>query len=151
MLLHVVEHRPKPSFLYPHVAVEQEAEVAIYLLDGFVVAFGKAVVAVECDGADGRELLGEQKERVVGAAVVGNNDFGFGRVLDDGRQEATQHVGSVPVKYDNAQTHLLLMASPHPSPREREIGCRVSSFLIVILFSSSFLLSVGGVGGGCPF
>ena len=83
MCLHVVKHGLKPAFFNADIAVEQETEVAIHFGDGFVVAFGKAVIMVEYDSADVGELLGHQFERAIGAAIVCHNDLSFGRVLDD--------------------------------------------------------------------
>ena len=105
MRLHIVEHGCEPAFFHTDIAVEQHIEVAVHLSEGAVVAFGKAVVAVEQDGADLGKLFGKQVERVVGAAIISHDDFCLGRVLDDGRQEAAQHLGSVPIEYDNAQSH----------------------------------------------
>ena len=100
---HVVKHGLEPSGFHADIAVEQQAELAINLGNGFVVAFGKTIVVVEDDGADVGELLRKQSERIVCAAIVGNDNFRLGRVLDDGRQEPTQHLGAVPVEYDDAQ------------------------------------------------
>ena len=83
MTLHIVKHGFEPSGFHADIAVEQQAEFTIYLGDGFVVAFGKAVIAVEYDSADVGELLGHQFERAIGAAIVCHNDLSFGRVLDD--------------------------------------------------------------------
>ena len=103
--LHVIEHRPQPACFHADIAVEQQAEVALHLSDGFVVAFGKAVVAVEDKCADAGKLLGHQFERAIAAAIVGHDNLRLGRVLDDGRQEATQHLFAVPIQYDDGQLH----------------------------------------------
>ena len=99
MGLEVVEQGSQPSFRRLDIGVEEYDELAVNLRYGTVVAFGKAVVAVENDGLDRRELGLQDFEAVVRTAVVGDDDFAaFNSGVGDNRRQSV--FGSEDSKYE---------------------------------------------------
>ena len=104
--LHVVEQGIEPATRGAHVAVEQHRVGVHRLGNGQVVALGKAVILVKLEHLDVGELLLENLQAVVGAAVVGDDDVGNSGIgaLDDRGQIAAQQFGAIPVQYDDCNS-----------------------------------------------
>jgi hypothetical protein len=86
-----------------NIVVEEYIVLGVDLCEGAVVAFGEAVVAVEEDETQGRVMLFEECDAVVGRAVVGNDDLGIGGAARCyGGQETFEVMLPIPVEYDNS-------------------------------------------------
>ena len=102
MFVHVIEHRRKPVVTDSHITVEKHYIRIIHRLDSAIIPLGKAEILAKLHYNNRRELLTQQFQRTVGAAIVSHHHIShpFGCVLHYGRKETTQHRLPVPVKYD---------------------------------------------------
>ena len=99
----------KPSRRTLHIAVEQHEIVGIDCINGFIIAIGIAPILLKSECFDCRKTCPEQFERVVGGSIIDNPYFSLlHRVLNNVREEATHHLRTVPIEYDDSRFHCFL-------------------------------------------
>ena len=102
MHVHKLYHRRQPVVRHLDVRVQQQVVFGINLLQGLVIAVGKAPVLVQHDELALRELPPEQFQRLVGGRIIGHIYRRLvARIVQHGRQILSEHLGPVPVQYDN--------------------------------------------------
>ena len=77
MLFHLVDDGFNPVGGYFHIVVKKHKVFGIDLGKSLVVAIGEAIVLVEFNNTEGGVLLAQEREGVVGRAVVGNDNLGI--------------------------------------------------------------------------
>ena len=146
------QHGREPSRSDFDVTVQEQEilrmELFVHYVEGFVVASREAMVLLERNDADRRELLFQHLDGAVCGAVVGNYDTGISPMdrLKQPGKEFPEIFFRVPVQYDNRRFQLLSFLVAALMVRIVLVAAAVA--VAAMLFFAGEILDVDGLTGG---
>ena len=98
MAVEILYHRSQPVMGYLDIRIQKKIILCIYLLQGFVISFGKSPVLFEDNKFYLREMRTEQFQRVIRRGIIRHiyRCFITG-ILNDRRKILSEHLLAVPV------------------------------------------------------
>src|SRR5215469_15587506 len=79
-----IQQRAQESSIHDHVIVQEDNHVRGRFSNASIVAFGKSIVAVKCQGLNRRKLFANEFDTAVFAAVVDNKNIVAASVMLNG-------------------------------------------------------------------